>query len=139
MDKSKSRKPEIGEIVSYVLDSGPDFGQIRPAKIIEVFEAQSGTEKARILQAPVLVNLKVYTENIEDEAENFSDDGDLKFSRCLNLDNLPGTWHYPKTVSSNPLPNTQTARSRIYTTSLGVMDEAYPDRVTLWNGMVWCL
>ena len=30
MDKTKLRKPKIGEVVCYVLDSGSDFGQIRP-------------------------------------------------------------------------------------------------------------
>ena len=139
MNATQSRKPQIGEVVGYVLDSGPDFGQSRPARILEVFEAQSGTEKVRTLQAPVLVNLKVYTGNIEHEDEDFPDEGDLKFSRCLNLDKLPGTWHFAETVNSNPLPNIQIPRSRIYITPLGVMDEAYPDRVTLWNGMVWCL
>jgi hypothetical protein len=133
------RKPQVGEVVAYVLDSGPDFGQSRPAKIIEVFEAHSGTENLWAVQAPLLVNLKIYTENIEDGIEDFPDTGDLKFSRCLNLEKLPGTWHYPKTVSSNPSPNLQTKRSRIHITPFGVMDEEYPDRVTLWNRMVWYL
>ena len=87
MRSTKLRKPRIGEVVSYVLDSGPNFGQIRPAKIIEVFETHSGTENLRSVQAPILVNLKINTENIEDEVEDFPDAGNLKFSRCLNLEN----------------------------------------------------
>ncbi|OJV93771.1 MAG: hypothetical protein BGO39_15495 [Chloroflexi bacterium 54-19] len=139
MDKTKLRKPKIGEVVCYVLDSGSDFGQIRPAKIMEVFETQNGTEKLRALQAPLLVNLKVYTENIEEEIEDFQGTDHLKFSRCLNLEKLPGTWHYPKTDNSNSLTKTQSSRSRIHITALGVVDEDYPDRVILWNRMVWCL
>ena len=122
MDKTKLRKPKIGEVVCYVLDSGSDFGQIRPA-----------------LQAPLLVKLKVYTENIEEEIEDFQGTDHLKFSRCLNLEKLPGTWHYPKTDNSNSLTKTQSSRSRIHITALGVVDEDYPDRVILWNRMVWCL
>lgn len=139
MDKAKLRKPKIGEVVCYVLDSGPDFGQIRPAKIIEVFETQTEAQKLRALQAPLLVNLKVFTENIEEEIEDFQGTGHLKFSKCLNLEKLPGTWHYPKTDSSNSLTKTQTSRSRIRITALGVVDEDYLDSVTLWNRKVWCL
>ena len=80
----------IGEVVHYVLPSGPSMGEHRPAIVVRVWDAQAG-----------LVNLQVFLDG--------SNDGYSYNRTCIWVTNVThsdtgetGTWHPIEPVPPEP-------------------------------------
>ncbi len=84
------QQPSIGRIVHYVLDTGPDAGQHRPAIIVRTW--------GDLPTSPV--QLQVFTDSDADETSNDQLPPVMwKTSRIQDASGLqPGTWHWPERV-----------------------------------------
>lgn len=87
--------PSIGRVVHFVLDTGPNRGQHRPAQIVRAWGERPDS----------VVNIQVLTDsNPADPTQNDCLPCPMWRTSVRKDDSgeVPGTWHWPEFVGASP-------------------------------------
>ncbi len=82
----------IGQFVNYVLDQGPNAGQVRPAIVVNKFDNTTGGKATD--SSPPRVNLQVFIDGMNDGLDTAEGGLLWKTSTHYSPDKEAGTWHF---------------------------------------------